>query len=267
MRRRPSPALQIRLRAPRVGLGPWSPDPCFRLDGEKPTRGACPGGGQGAPHSLRGSPLPVGAPRGRFWRLGAQGGAPADSPLGATGPLPASEAPRSLREAEHFPGLGGGRCCPHPRASGLLSRGRRSLLPITSHHPHPEPLPKSRLPTSPWSKLSAPCSGLWPGLASSGLPRALGDAGRHLRAAGTSLRPALTQLPGCWAPMWPSPSPGSLPTVAARRLVPPRAWRRWSPGAPTQGTSHRGARATLWPAGASPGGRLRPPTPDPNHPP
>ena len=31
LRRRPSPALQIRLRAPRVGLGPWSPDPRFRL--------------------------------------------------------------------------------------------------------------------------------------------------------------------------------------------------------------------------------------------
>lgn len=143
----------------------------------------------------------------------------------------------------------------------------RSPLPITSHHPHPEPLPKSRLPASLWSRLSAPCSGLWPGLASSGSPRALGDTGRHLRAAGTSLRPALTQLPGRWTPTWSSPSPGSLPTVAAQRLVPPRAWRRWSPGAPTQGTSHRGARATLWPAGASPGGRLHPPTPDPNHPP
>lgn len=221
LRRRPSPALQIRLRASRVGLGPWSPDPCFRVAWrETHQRGHVLVGARGLPTASEVAHC--------LWVLpgaGSGGSPPRAGPLrtvpwASQCPFPLQKLPGPCvkRNISQVWVAAAAALTPWLQAS---SRGAaRSPLPITSHHPHPEPLPKSRLPASLWSKLSAPCGGLWPGLASSGSPRALGDAGRHLRAAGNSLRPALTQLPGRWAPMWPSPSPGSLSTVAARRALP-----------------------------------------------
>ncbi|XP_065732004.1 basic proline-rich protein-like [Phocoena phocoena] len=241
------------------GAGAMVTRPLFQAGPERiPPEGACPGGGQGAPHSIRGSPLPVGAARGRFWRLAAQGGAPADSPLGVTVPLPASEAPRSLREAEHFPGLGGGRCCPHPLASGLLSRGRP--LPAAHNLPSPTPRAPSQVQAARLSLEQAFCPLRRP-LAWAGVIRvAPGSRGRG--TASPSGRPALTQLPGRWAPMWPSPSPGSLSTVVARRALPrgvgpqvppPKARPTEGPGPPSGLLGHHLVGASV--------------APDPNHPP
>lgn len=240
------------------GAGAMVTRPLFQAGPERiPPEGACPGGGQGAPHSIRGSPLPVGAARGRFWRLAAQGGAPADSPLGVTVPLPASEAPRSLHEVEHFPGLGGGRCCPHPLASGLLSRGRP--LPAAHNLPSPTPQAPSQVQAARLSLEQAFCPLRRP-LAWAGVIRvAPGSRGRGTASPSGQQQPATSSYP---APRTLGPHVAQPLTRIPVHSGGPAgfAWRRWSPGTPTQGTSHRGARATLWSAGASV-------APDPNHPP
>ena len=139
-------------------------------------------------------------------------------------------------------------------AAGLQTSSRgaaRPPLPITSHHPHPEPLPKSRLPASIWSKLSAPCSGLWPGLGVSRV--APGSRGRGMASLSGQHQPATSSYTSSQDTGPPRPSAGPhvaqpLARIPAHSDVPAgSAWRRWSPGAPTQGASHRGARATLWP--------------------